>query len=515
METFLLLWFALTSAAFIAYVIYDFKVTARSASHAGGTAYEDIAVTPEAAADAARAAEEAARTSLERLNSQINRWDWQQAAANAIASLNISGSGLIAATSLANPLHSFPRQMVHGKHDSSHFLNVDDLRQAVENYHRQTKRPLAEIWQDLDKQFENFLDTQDSLRETKNIQGSVSTPIELRPDLSDKIREVRSKHPFFNGSQPLHQDQLKRIFDEEKIEVHYVKGLPLLSLFVEYTDEENNKRSAVVVREDDVHQALKEFLLGHELGHWFLHFDSGFAERFIGENYYLHSSPEWRPLELDADAFAMTALFPTPYLANREIYEGTLSEEKLFEEFTAGMSEIGQSKLKKNMLEYIGKRVERYRQFKDAILPVRIPVTSVQVEDVEALVHFTEDTDTERWINWVQMDQQFLIIRASRNFIKLFDRPAEQIIGKLTPLDLVMPDEVEPLRKLFELRLDKLKAIFYFTRIQSPNQSNGRRVAVYSFPILRGREYAGSIGYLIPIDQIPPSSFNSATIHTT
>ena len=46
------------------------------------------------------------------------------------------------------------------------------------------------------------------------------------------------------------------------------------------------------------------------------------------------------------------------------------------------------------------------------------------------------------------------------------------------------------------------EAIFYFTRL-----INGQHVAVYSLPILRGGEYAGSIGYLIIPEKVPSDPY--------
>jgi PAS domain S-box-containing protein len=502
METLLIISFALSSMAFIAYVFYDLKLAPQDSP--GAT------IPKPKFSDAGQgqwlSPEDAAHRSLELIYRQVNHWDWQQAVANVIASLTVSGNA-----PLVEPRHSFPRHMVLG--ESNHALRPQDLHAAVANYQKTTGRAEQAIWLDIQNQFKSFLETRDSLREPQNTQGSVSTPVELRPRLRETIQTVRAKYPFFNGSEPLHEDRLKEIFEAEEIDLLFVDELPLLSLFVEFPDPNRKRKFCVVIR-NDVHQALREFLLAHELGHWFLHFESGFAERFIGENYYLHSSLEWYPLEFDADTFAMTALFPTPYLAYREVYEGSLSDENLLADFTQGMDNVEEGHLRDNVLKYIRARLGHYRHFKQTILPVRIQVASVQEADVDTLLRLSQGPSSESSVNWVQMDANFTITRASESFLKLFGLPAEDVINKKTPIDLVVPEEKEALNRLFQHRRDKLKEVFYFTWIISSGNQGGRRIAVHSLPILRDSEYVGSIGYLILPEEISPEAFTPNAIHT-
>ncbi len=507
MEKLLIIGFAITSVAFIAYIAYDLKFAPEDAESATPT-------VPFASFDAdaesrARSFKAAAYSSLDLILRQITSWDWQQAVANGIASLTVSGS------ELCEVRHSFPRQMVSGTSDRPLALTEEDLNLAVEGYQERTRRPSEEVWQNLYLQFKSFLSTRDSITEPNNMNGSVSTPVELRPRLREKLREVRNKYPFVNDAQPLHEDQLKKILDSEGIYLHTVDELPLLSLFVELPKKQDENRFAIVLRKRDVHQALREFLIAHELGHWFLHFESGFAEHVMGDSYYLHSSTEWKSLELDANTFAMTVLFPTPYLADRENYEGALTASKLLDDFTSQMTEkVKESHLRDNMLDYIGKRLGHYRHFKDVILPIRTPVKSIPEEDVDALLRLSENTDESQPVNWVQMNEDFVITRASQSFLDLFGRPKESIINKLKPLDLVVPEEQEPLRQRFLHRRDRLRAIFYFTTIVA-REGKRRRVAVYSFPVLRQAKYVGSIGYLILPENIPADAFNPEAIHIT
>ncbi len=514
MEIFLFTGFVLTSLAFVLYVRYDLKASAQ-VSQSSAKKPPQAAVPSNfplaTAPDDVVQAKEGALASLELLYQQINRMDWQQAVANLIASLKISESDVLSPMRLVEPRHSFPREMVPTS-DNPHILQPEDLYEAVAVYSRKTRRPAVKTWEEITEQVNRFSNARNPLT---NIDGTVSVTLEERPDLKEKLDEVRNKYPFFNDSQPLHETQLKQIFEGEGIAVHYLedKEMPLLSLFVEYEDNGRN-RPAVIIRRDDVHQALREFLLGHELGHWFLHFDSGFAERLSGVNYYLHSSREWWPLETDADSFAMTALFPTPYLADFENFEGTLSEERLFQAFTKDMEPVNSKALRRVMLRYIKRRIDRYYRFKHAILPVRIPVAYVEIEDVEALLHFSSTTGQAVTVNWVRMNEDFVIIDASPSCLQLFDLSREEIIGKLTPLDLVLPEERELLQRRFKHRLDRRKSMFYYTRLRSSTHAGGRRVAVNSLPILRGPDYAGSIGYLILPEQIPVSYFDSSTLQT-
>ena len=431
---------------------------------------------------------------MERFYKHLRGWDAQQVLANAIASLIISGTILVGLR-LVKFRHSFPRHKVLGKPDTPVELTDQHLLAAMHDYQSRTGRDLDDIREEISEQIEDFLAMSGMLSLSKKASIS-SEELSKRPNVRELMNELRQVYPDLNGNKMLHENSLKAILRHEGVEVLEMDHLPLLSLFLVYADAEGNFNKAVVVK-SGLHQALRDFLLAHEMGHWFLHMRSGYAEQELGSNYYLHSSPEWMPLEYSADAFAMAALFPAPFLADCEIREGKLTTKRLFERFTEEMDDVPEE-LSVTMVNYIDKRIKRYKDFKDLTHPLRIFMSSIKEAHVGALLEILGGTDAR--VRWVLMDEGGLITNASDNFIELFRQKRDEIVNKKRPSDLVTPEDRELMRERAEIRIKRLEPIYYYTHVVTP--SGPRQVVVYSFPIVRNVSYVGAIGILIPLDEV-------------
>jgi PAS domain S-box-containing protein len=432
---------------------------------------------------------------MERFYKHLRGWDAQQVLANGIASLIFAGAFLIGLRFLKFR-HSFPRHKVLGKPDTPVELTDQHLLAAMYDYQARTKRDLDEIRDEISEQMDDFLKASGKL--TRSKRASISNEgLDNRPDVREVLNELRQVYPDLNGSKMLHEESLKAIFKNEGVDVEEIDHLPLLSVFLAYTDNEGKAKKAVVLKKG-LHQALRDFLLAHELGHWFLHMRSGYAEQELGSNYYLHSSPEWMPLEFSADAFAMAALFPAPFLADCEIKEGELTTERLFELFTEGMSKPVPEELSATMINYIDKRIKRYKDFKDLTHPLRIFMSSIKEEHVDSLLEILGGTDAR--VRWVLMDHDGLITDASDNFIELFGQKRDEIVNNKRPSDLVTPEDRELMRERADIRMKRLEPIYYYTSVVTP--SGPRQVVVYSFPTVRDGKYVGAIGILIPLDEV-------------
>jgi hypothetical protein len=320
-----------------------------------------------------------------------------------------------------------------------------------------------------------------------------------RINIIDPAKEISDKHSFFTEHRLWHAAQVEQVIEDEDIDVCNVQGLKFLSLLAEYETEHGERRYVIIIK-DGLPQALNEFLLAHELGHWHLHAKIILAKEFRPVTSYLRSSGQPTTfLEDQADHFAMSLLFPAPYLADQEIFQEELSVEWLYEEFMKDLpnSEKERPKLKNAMLKYIRDHITRYQEFKDDGKPMFfLEVRYVEESNLGALIKILRSTGKDRW---VRLDPNSTIVDASENCTKLFGRPLDSIIGAV-PVELIAAEEQDLMVLRAEQRKNKKKPIYYFTKL-----TNGQQVIVYSFPILRDEEYMGAIAILIPVNEIEPS----------
>jgi PAS domain S-box-containing protein len=419
---------------------------------------------------------------------------------------NIKNRRMVKMAGAARVCRHFPLNIVsHDTTAQDSYLTVDNLYEASRMYYERTHRPIQEAFNAIAEHVHDLEQRYATMESNKDI--SISEENAPRPlNIIDPKPKINKKNRVLSGVGLRHEDQLLRVFKNEEIEVYYLEKLPFLSLLVEYQTEDGQRHYAAVIRAG-LHQALREFLLAHEMGHWFLHVGAAFAARYEQVDRFLRSTAQRELLEKEADNFGMSVLFPHAYLADRMIFQEGISANGLLNEFVVGMEPVS-DRLRTAMRRYIGEHIEKYKKVKKTEEPgfLTLEVESIEESDLEGLlilIHKAKDT-----VYWVRLSQDSIIMDASENSEELFGLTRDQIIG-LTPAHLVMPEEIEPMRLRAEYRKKNKKAIYYFTEVLNKKKSISRQVIVYSFPILNKGEYVGAMAALRLLDEIETESLPS------
>jgi PAS domain S-box-containing protein len=397
---------------------------------------------------------------------------------------------------IARVRHSFPILAIADTANLPRRMTADDLYETSTRYHQETGLPMTEALEAITEQISDLERRQvtiDSSESLSFLEKNAPKPI----NMIDPLKRINQKRRILSGVELRHENELVSVFASEEIDVHCLSGLPFLSLLVEYQTLNGESRYAVVIKEG-LHQALREFLLAHEMGHWFLHVSSNAAAPSEKVDRYLRSSSHRTFLEDEADNFGMTVLFPPAYLADRETFEGTLSADDLLEQFVQGMDTV-KPRLKEEMRRYIVQHIDNYEKFKKANEPgfLTIEVKSIEEKDLEGLLTLIHGA-TEA-IYWVRLDREGKIVDISDNCVELFGLSKDEIV-RTTPLDLIVPEESERMRRRSRYREENRKAIYYFTEVQNKRESTVSQVVVYSFPVLKAGEYIGAMAALRPFE---------------
>ena len=394
---------------------------------------------------------------------------------------------------------SFPLDLAINDSVNQHqHLTVNTLYESIKTYHEETGRPSREAFDAISEHVKDWRKrrvTIDSSKDLSFLEENAPRPI----NIVDPTNKINEKKRILSGLELRHEDQLRTVFENEGIAVHYFPELPFLSLLVEYETEGGQIHYAVLIKAG-LHQALKEFLLAHEMGHWFLHISSGVAARSELVDRFLRSSASHTFLEDQADYFGMAVLFPLAYLADREILQGELSTEQLLDEFLEGMTPEATPKLRAEMHRYIHDHLECYKAFKVNKAPkfLTIEVKSIKEKDLESLLTVIQESNETFY--WVKLAKDSVIVDASDDSTELFGRPKAEIIGIL-PTDLVVEEEVERMKQRGKYRMEHKEAIYYLTEVKNKEKNNSRAVMVYSFPILDDEgEYVGAMAALRDLD---------------
>ncbi len=395
---------------------------------------------------------------------------------------------------------SFPLDLaINDSVNQDRHLTVGDLYESIKTYHEKTGKPEREAFDAIREHVEDWKKRQVIIKSSQDLCFlEENAPRHI--NIVDPTKKINEKKRILSGLELRHEKQLRAVFDNEAIEVHEFPDLPFLSLLVEYETEGDQPHYAVLIK-DGLHQALKEFLLAHEMGHWFLHISSGIAARSEKVELFLRSSARHTFLEDEADNFGMAVLFPPAYLADREILKGELSTEQLLDEFLEGMTAEATPRLKEGMRHYIDDHLKRYKTFKENKAPkfLTIEVKSIKEKDLEGLLALIQEANETFY--WVKLDKDSLIVDASDNSVELFGLPKTELIGA-PPTDLVVEEEVERMRQRGKYRREHKKAIYYFTEIKNKEKNSSRPVMVYSFPILDDEgAYAGAMAALRNLDE--------------
>lgn len=379
------------------------------------------------------------------------------------------------------------RPMNVANDNAAKYVSFEDFVEVATNYHLKTKRPVKE---GIDCIIEHLNDLDDRLigHSSRDLQLLEETPKPIV--LFDPGRSTNAARRVLRGVTLRHRDDLLKVFENEGVEVYELDKLPFLSLLVQYQTGDGKDQYAVIIK-SGLHPALREFLYGHEMGHWFLHVKPRIGDLDKKVERFLSSSAHKSFLEREADNFAMMVLFPPAYLADYEIFSDGISATALLREFTDGMPSVS-SRLKREMLRYLDQHIETYQNFRQTgdSKVLTIEVKSIEEKNLPGLLALMEDT-----VHWVQIDSVSKIIDASNNSQEVFGLTRREIIG-LTPADLVVEEERIPMKHRADYRKEHKKAIYYFTEVLNLKTNQSRQVVVYSFPILNKGKYVGAIAAL-------------------
>jgi PAS domain S-box-containing protein len=322
------------------------------------------------------------------------------------------------------------------------------------------------------------------------------------------IREVADKmeqaHPeLLYGSRPLHYEDLKRVCEAEGLEVINLKGLEVLAGLITYTDKAGRQQYAILMRgDDDVHQALREFALAHELGHWFAHIKGQQQEKIQKIEVFLNSLHDLGQFEDEANKVALITLFPTPYLSLRNL-ESPLHKEDILADYLAEMSEPERrpphEQLRENMLGFIKLRIENYEKHRYTWLwQPNLPDVPVVPEVVDYYEHATF-----RLYPWAELDNRYTIVEANEKFAEMVGLTREELLsGKLNILELSEPGWREVTKKQLEKKRGDLAPKFYVTWYRNLKTGEVFPVTIYSLAIvedLKSMKYVGSFGIVTDI----------------
>lgn len=380
------------------------------------------------------------------------------------------------------------------------YSTVDELHQTCLQYQATTGRPIEEA---LDTVAEHLSDLWERKIEIMS-SGDLSIIVDNAPkplDLVDVIGKVNEKRRVLERVELRHKKQLEDVYENEGIDI-YDLDLPFLSVLLEYKTKDEQRNFAVVLK-SGLHQAMREFLLAHELGNFYnqIKADASPANRV---KRFLRSSFFPTFLDKEADHFGMTFLFPPAYLADRMIFRGEISTDELLDEFLQEMDSVSPT-LRNQMRTYIDQHINIHRQLEQAKEPsfLEFDVQWIEPDDVSEVIELIEKVKPP--VYWVLLDEDSVITRASPNSDVLFGLSDEQLVGK-RPTELVVAEERAEMMKRAAFRKDRLKKIYYFTETRNLVDHSTHQVIVYSFPIIKDDEYFGAMATISPLVEIKPKS---------
>lgn len=416
------------------------------------------------------------------LCSQLNTVHVQQFIANIISVLESFRKLKEKMQDLPELNEAFPRRF------QEEVLDDTDLIRTIKSVTKQTRLTEEHVIEYIERKKKAFLQTQGL---------SIGGDFEKR-DVREIIQQIEHKHKHFNGFEILHEARLMQILKDEGLEIIPLKGIEVLSAIVQYRDNQEKSHHAVLVKnDDDIHPALKEFVLAHEIGHWFLHIDSGEVERtHYNIDFFLHSFHDVGPFENEANKIAMIALFPTPYLSWCDVFD-KLDVDHLLQEFTINMPPVT-GRLERYMKAYIKKRIEGYHKYRQLQLQqLRLPDTLIKEAAIRPLLEHVL-----MGVAWARLDENAILVDANEKYAELFNLTKAELIEKKYSLidDLTEESLKEQTKKQMEIKEKTLKPKFYVTKYKNPIRQEVIPVTIYAFPIINDDDkYIGSFGVVTDI----------------
>ncbi len=261
------------------------------------------------------------------------------------------------------------------------FSTVEELYELCKQYHAKTGRPISEAVDTIAEHFTDLKERELRITSSEDL-ALLEDNAPKHYDLIDVIGKVNEKRRVLTRVELRHEAQLVKVYQNERLEIHELEALPFLSALVEYETADQQRNFAVIIKKN-LHQALKEFLLAHELGNFYFHFKHDVDGGDRGFKRFLRSS--FRPTFLDkeADHFGMTFLFPPAYLADRVIFRGEVSTDELLNEYLEGLQPVTPT-LRDKMRGYIDDHIDRHKKLKRAKEPSFLGIGVESIEGAQA-----------------------------------------------------------------------------------------------------------------------------------
>lgn len=383
-------------------------------------------------------------------------------------------------------ISAYPRRRLESQ------LSARDIRKTIESAIKGTALDTEMVNEYLDLDLDAFLRTQ---REAKMFGHE---KVKLRK-VAD---EMERNHPEFYRYRPLHYEDLRRISEAEGLEVIKLKDLKVLAGLITYTSTEGEQKYAILMRDDEsVHQALREFALAHELGHWFAHIKGSQPEKIEELNIYLSSLHDLGQFEDEANKVALITLFPAPYLSQCEVNK-MLDAQSIFAQYLGGMKDTEQRdpgpQLRDNMISFIDMRIENYQEHRLTWLQqIGLFDRPLRKEGVGPLANHIGS-----WMAWAELNDNYIVVNANDKFAGLVGLTREELLESKIDVRMLSTEETRSITsaQLEEKRKD-LTPKCYVTNYANLKTKKEFPVTIFAYPIVEGAEnkYIGSFGIVTAI----------------
>jgi PAS domain-containing protein len=277
--------------------------------------------------------------------------------------------------------------------------------------------------------------------------------------------------------------------------------LEVLAGLITYTNPEGQQKYAILMRDDDSeHQALREFAMAHELGHWCAHIKGKQPAERKEQEFYLNSLHDLGQFEDEANKVALITLFPTSYLALCEVKK-TLTAEKVFADYIEGMRDTEtrdpEGQLKTNMMGFLRMRIGNYQKYRHTWLQrmelLDRPLTRPFVRSLASYIG--ED------FAWAELNGQYIVIDSNQKFAALVGLSKEQLLRKeIDVRELSEPGSRHITSEQLAAKREDKTPKFYVTRYKNLRTQEIIPVTIYALPIVENNEYSGSFGIVTAIN---------------
>lgn len=392
--------------------------------------------------------------------------------------------------------HAYPRALTPASAETGPpALTIEHLAQQAKMFAKATAIDEAVVRREAIDTVTAYIATVRGTQSRQVIPSSI--------DLTRGIDRIQERHPRFNSEdRPVHAETLEQYATAEGLRIVDVADLELLSLCM--TAPGNPEQTWICIKKG-LHPAQRDFLIAHELGHYWLHMhpETRVTSRVAPEDLYLSSAHGWGHLENEADSVALVMLFPTPYLAWAEI-EGRLDADIIRDDFLAPYAVDAEENkhLLDRMRDYIRKRIDSYTLFKRAI-PTRRegsvflgdrPLGPDQLEFAKGFLG-----DERRWF---ELDEQDVIRDCSEVWPLELGTTRGALIGRT--IESIVPESQRKriaTQRDFERR--ELRPVFFFPHFH-PVTGASFSATVHSYPVVaRDGQHRGSLVFVHDLNPAP------------